>query len=91
VEAVQPGPTEAPIVHWVINDIKRALSSRGLTSMAERQHAVEAAVERPVDSLRSLTRAEALRVLSLLASPPPQTGRTSSWDERDEATWIDRL
>jgi DNA polymerase-3 subunit epsilon len=60
--------------------------------MAERQHAIEAAVERPVESLRSLTRGEALRVLTLLSSTPaPHTVQTSAWDDREDDTWIDRL
>ena len=91
-EPVQPVPTEAPIADWLVSDIRTALTARGLTTMAERQHAIETAVERPVQSLRLLTRAEALRVLSLLGSKAaPHTSQTSAWDDRDEETWIDRL
>lgn len=86
----QPVPTEAPIADWLVDAIRTALTDRGLASMAERQHAIEAAVERPVESLRSLTRAEGLRVISLLGSMP-QSNRTTTWDDRDEETWIDRL
>ncbi len=92
VQPIHPVPAEAPIADWLVNDIRTALTTRGLTTMAERQQAIEAIVERPVESLRSLTRAEALRVLSLLASAAaPQGSRASAWDERDEDTWIDRL
>ncbi len=91
-EPVQPVVAEAPIANWLVNDIRTALTTRGLTTMAERQQAIEAIVERPVESLRSLTRAEALRVLSSLASmAAPQTSGGSAWDDRDEDTWIDRL
>jgi hypothetical protein len=91
-EPVQPVPTKAAIADWLVNDIRTALTARGLTTMAARQQTIEAAVARPVESLRSLTRAEALRVLTMLGSKAePQTGRTSSWDDRDEETWIDRL
>ncbi|MGR7026341.1 hypothetical protein [Geodermatophilus sp. URMC 62] len=91
-EPTQPVATEATIADWLVNDIRTALTSRGLTTMAERQEAIEAVVERPVESLRSLTRAEALRVLSSLASATaPQTSGGSAWDDRDEDTWIDRL
>ena len=91
-EPVRPLAGETPIADWLVKNIRTALASRGLTTMAERQQAVEAVVERPVESLRSLTRAEALRVLSsLAATPAPQEGRTSAWDDRDEDTWIDRL
>ena len=91
-EPVQPVPGETPIADWLINDIRTALTTRGLTTMAERQQAIEVIVYRPVQSLRSLTRAEALHVLSSLASATaPQGSRTSAWDDRDEDTWIDRL
>lgn len=91
-EPAPPVATEATIADWLVNDIRTALTTRGLTTMAERQEAIEAVVERPVESLRSLTRAEALRVLSsLAATPAPQGSRTSAWDDRDEDTWIDRL
>jgi DNA polymerase-3 subunit epsilon len=91
-EPTPPVATEAAIADWLVNDIRTALTTRGLTTMAERQEAIEAVVERPVESLRSLTRAEALRVLSSLASATaPQTDSGSAWDDRDEDTWIDRL
>ncbi len=60
--------------------------------MVERQEAIEAIVKRPAETLRSLTRAEALQVLSSLACvASPQTSGGSAWDDRDEDTWIDRL
>lgn len=83
---------EAAIADWLVADIRAALTARGLTTMAERRRAIEAAVGRPVESLRSLTRAEALRVLSGLGiGRAPLTSRTSAWEDRDEETWIDRL
>ncbi len=85
-------PAEAPIADWLVNDIRTALTIRGLTTMAERQQAIEAIVERPVESLRLLTRAEALRVLDSLGSVgTSRASGASAWDERDEDTWIDRL
>ncbi len=91
-QPVQPVPTETPIARWLVDDIRTALTIRGLTTMAERQQAIEAIAERPVESIRSLTRAEALHVLSSLKPvAAPQTSGTSSWDDRDEDTWIDRL
>ena len=91
-EPLQPIRTEASIADWLVDAIREAMTARGLTTMAERQHAIEAVAGRSVESLRSLTRAEALRVLTLLGSTPaPQTNQTSAWDDRDEDTWIDRL
>lgn len=92
VEPVKPVPTAAPIADWLVDHLREALDARGLTTMAERQQAIEAAAERPVESLRSLTRAEALRVLERLSPEPSgQSQSTSAWDDRAEDTWIDRL
>ncbi|MCL3836268.1 hypothetical protein [Aeromicrobium duanguangcaii] len=81
-----------PISDWQVDLLRKALDARGLTGMTDRQKAIEAAAGRPVESLRSLTRDEALQVLSRLAEQQP-TDRvaTSAWAERDEDTWIDRL
>jgi hypothetical protein len=59
--------------------------------MAERQRAIEAVAGRPVESLRSLTPAEAMRVLERLSPEPSKTRSASAWDDRGEDTWIDRL
>jgi hypothetical protein len=85
-------PTEQPLAGWMVDSLRGALTARGLTAMAERQQAIEVAVGRPVESLRSLTRGEALRALEQLTSTSARQARsTSSWDSRDEDTWIDRL
>jgi hypothetical protein len=92
-QPVHSAPAEASIADWLVDDIRAALTARGLTTMIDRQRVIETAVERPVESLRSLTRAEALRVLTLLKSTPTLFAgqRTSAWDNRDGDTWIDRL
>lgn len=90
-EQVQAAPVEARIADWLVDSLREALTARGLTTMGERQEAIEVAVGRPVDALRSLTRAEALQALSQLAALAQQTRSTSRWDDRDEDTWIDRL
>lgn len=91
-EPDQPIPTEQPLAGWMVDSLRDALTARGLTATAERQQAIEAVVGRPVESLRSLTRGEALRALEQLTSTSaPQARSTSSWDSRDEDTWIDRL
>lgn len=88
----QPAPAETNIPDWLVHQLRDALTASGLTTMAERQRAIEAATDRPVESLRSLTRGEALRVLERLnAESAPQSRSGSSWDDRDEDTWIDRL
>ena len=90
--ASQPVRNEATIADWLVDALREALTARGLTTMPERQQAIEAAAGRPVESLRSLTRAEALRILADLSpTSDAQAGAASSWDNRDEDTWIDRL
>lgn len=91
-EPVPSVPTELPIADWLVDALRDALTARGLTTMAERQQAIEAAAGRPVEALRTLTRAEALRILSSLASASETQPRTASaWDSREDSTWIDRL
>lgn len=80
------------IPDWLVDSLREALTARGLSTMDQRQEAIEAAAERPVESLRSLTRAEAMRVLERLTpTAASEKGPTSAWDGRDEDTWIDRL
>lgn len=76
---------------WQIDLLRKALDARGLTSMAERQQAIETAAGRAVESLRALTHDEALSVLNRLGPVPSKQTASSSWDDRDEDTWIDRL
>jgi hypothetical protein len=91
-EPPAPVQHEAPIADWQVDRLRTALDARGLVSMEERQRAIEAAAGRPVDSLRSLTLAEGLQILTRLGQSPAPSGSTgSAWDERDEDTWIDRL
>lgn len=85
-------PTPAPVADWQVDLLRKALDARGLTTMDERQQVIQVAVERPVESLRSLTHEEALRVLSRLGeAPAAKSASGSAWDQRDEDTWIDRL
>jgi hypothetical protein len=90
-EPLQPVRTEASIADWLVDSLREALTARGLVTMVERQQAIEAIAGRPVESLRSLTRAEALRVLSGLTPLQAPQQESSAWDDRDEDTWIDRL
>lgn len=81
----------APIPDWQIGLLRKALDARGLTSMSERQRAIEAAAGRSVESLRALTHEEGLRVLSHLGQQGGVRAGKSAWDDREEDTWIDRL
>lgn len=82
----------APIADWQVELLRRALDARGLTSMDDRQRAVEGATGRAVRSLRDLTHDEGIRVLNRLGEASRGADRsTSLWESRDEDTWIDRL
>lgn len=83
---------EAPIAEWQIELIRKALDGRALASMADRQHLIQSVVGHEVETLRTLTHAEAIRVLTTLGASPRTTQATGSrWDQRDEETWLDRL
>lgn len=92
-EPIAPAVSETPIADWQVDLLRKLLGSQGLETMAERQRAIEAAAGRPVDSLRALTHQEALTVAERLgaAAPGESSPSSSSWDEREENTWIDRL
>jgi hypothetical protein len=90
-EQAQPLRSDDSIADWLVDAIREALTARGLTTMTERQQAVEAVTGRPVESLRALTRAEALRVVSELSPTTAPKAGASAWDDREGDTWIDRL
>ncbi|GAA1089929.1 hypothetical protein GCM10009668_00460 [Nocardioides dubius] len=84
--------TAPPASDWQIDLLRKALDARGLTSMVERQTAIEAAGGRKVPSLRSLTQEEALAILNQFGQEPQRRSSSgSAWDDRDEDTWIDPL
>lgn len=93
-QAAQPKPSAVPssgIADWQVAQVRRALDARGVREMQDRQQLIVGLVGRPVESLRALTSSEALSLLQQLAQAKPATGSGSSWDDRDEDTWIDRL
>ena len=81
----------APVKEWQVELLRKSLDSRGLQSMDDRQRLVEEHVGRPIASNRAMTRDEAMALLTKLGSNAPTRDFTSTWDNRDEETWIDRL
>lgn len=85
-------PTAAPVADWQVRLLLKArwtpvafrTSRHGATLIEE--HA-----GRPLGSLRDLTSEEALQVIDALGRSTPQAQTGSSWDEREDDTWIDRL
>jgi len=89
---VEAAHAETPIADWQVGLLRKALDARGLTTMVDRRRAIESAAGRAVESLRALRHDEVMRVLSQLGEAPASGRRTTStWDDRDEDTWIDRL
>ena len=81
-----------PAAGWQRDLIRKALDARGLATMDERQQAVQEAAGRTVASLLDLTHDEAISLLNRLGQSAPARDRSAStWDSRDEDTWIDRL
>ncbi|WP_432501809.1 hypothetical protein [Kineococcus arenarius] len=91
VEPVEETSSAARAAGWQVDLLRGLLDARGYSSMTDRQRAIEAVVGRPVESLRALTRGEALLAAEELGTSAPPRRSTSTWDDRDENTWIDRL
>lgn len=74
--------------------IREAFASAGIDSQDRRKEIVQSCVVRPIGGLRDLTAAEAHRILKRIeevAAAKPRPAGASSWDLREEDTWIDRL
>lgn len=93
VKTAAPDPVEIPIRPEQVDRIRRAFEDAQMASQHERKALVDAVVARDVPSLRDLTAVEGRRVLSRIKNrevEKPKTGG-SSWDIREEDTWIDKL
>ncbi|WP_459645759.1 hypothetical protein [Kineococcus sp. NUM-3379] len=84
-------PAEELAAPWQIKLLREMLDAQGLKTMAERQQAIEAAAGHPVESLKALTRREALFVAEHLGEVGGRTTKRSHWDDREDNTWIDNL
>lgn len=73
--------------------IRQAFEQAGINSMEERQEIIESCTARPVANIRELQARDVRRVLKRIADrqnyKKPISG--SSWDNREEDTWIDKL
>lgn len=88
----------APIRDEQIAQIREAFAASGIEDMAARRELVESCVQRPTESLRDLRATDVRFILERLKLRPKTTGdgsspeaAGSSWDQREEDTWIDRL
>ncbi|YCH09989.1 hypothetical protein ACTAQJ_10695 [Arthrobacter sp. alpha11c] len=94
----EPAETTAPVerqIHdYQLAAIREAFDDAGIDGQDRRQEIVQSCVWRPVSALRQLKAAEAHRVLNRIkqiASAQPRPEGASSWDLREEDTWIDKL
>lgn len=95
----QPAPAiaevgPAPIMERQIGRIRELFKAAGIEDQTERRSLVESVVGMNVAGLRSLSRFQALQVIEELSGRQGQgisTTKRSSWDDREEDTWIDKL
>lgn len=86
-------PAATPIKDWQVDQLRNALDATGTTVMSERQALIEELVERPVAALRELNFNDVRPLLEGLHARKAATTEEagSTWDQRDEDTWIDKL
>lgn len=84
---------EPLITDQQVDSIREAFANARIMSMEERQEIIESCTVRSIANIRELQAREVRRVLKRINdrknSKGPDTG--SSWDNRDEDTWIDKL
>lgn len=88
------GAVEPPIQDHQVAAIREAFAAAGIHGQDRRQEIAQSCVVRPLAALRDLTAAEAHRVLKRIrevAEAKPRPEGASSWDLREEDTWIDKL
>lgn len=86
--------SEPPIRDDQIAAIRESFAAAGIDSQDQRKEIAQSCVVRPLAALRELTAAEAHRVLKRIkqvAAAKPRPEGASTWDLREEDTWIDKL
>lgn len=85
---------EDPLVtEQQVATIRRAFDDAGIESMDERQKLIQSCTVRPVANIRELYMRDVRQVLKRIEDWKNYTGPStgSSWDNREEDTWIDKL
>lgn len=82
-----------PIAETQMAQIRTEFERLEIHSMADRQQLIESVTIRPIEKLQNLSAVEARRVLTRLRGwlNTPSSSGGSSWDMREEDTWIDKL
>lgn len=89
--ALPADDTDVMAADWQISQLRQALDKTGASDMAARQRLVEGLVGRRVQSLRDLTSPEARLLSERMAARSIKIEGGTSWDTREDETWIDRL
>lgn len=92
----QTGPVpqrDIPIKDHQVQQIREGLDAARIMDQDERKRTIQGYITRQVPSLRDLHAHEAhaiiQRLKQLQTAGPTKTG--STWDQREEDTWIDKL
>jgi hypothetical protein len=95
--ASEPTPLQSPAIKdKQVQEIRRRFESTGLVSQDDRKRTIESLLSREVAGLSDLSSFEGSRLIAYLAGidpnrTKPSTSRSSTWDDREEDTWIDKL
>lgn len=82
-----------PVRDEQIAAIRGGFNDVGILTQQDRKTFVESVILEPAVSLRGLTAVQARQVIDRLKDrqAPKKSSTGSSWDDREEDTWIDRL
>ena len=84
--------TPLPIRDEQVAELREAFASAGITSMEERKAVIESCVLRPVASVRELRARDVRGILDRIrARAGNSSGSVTSWSDRTQDTWIDKL
>lgn len=82
---------DLPIRDGQVREIREAFEDAGIAGQGARKSLIESVVMRDVASLRELRAVEARRVIQRINDTGKPKAQGSSWDTREEDTWIDKL
>lgn len=82
---------ELPIRDEQVQEIRAAFDRAGIVEQDARKELIESVTLRQVASLRELRAVEARRIITRIDDTVKPKATGSSWDTREEDTWIDKL
>ncbi|MDQ0768196.1 hypothetical protein QF031_000945 [Pseudarthrobacter defluvii] len=82
---------DLPIRDDQVQEIRAAFDEAGIVEQTARKSLIESVSMREVASLRDLRAVEARRIVQRIKDTTKPKATGSSWDTREEDTWIDKL